>query len=130
MGTGYGNILSFTAKVSATVMTLPATHITEHAARLHGMVQDDAGKMGSVRFQWGLTAQYGANTSWVGGCVTGDEFEYDLNNLTEGMGYHFRAQFKHGAVVSGKDMVFHTLIPLGPLTLIPEDLAYLLEASV
>lgn len=129
-GTGYGAILSFTLKVGATVMTLPATHITEHAARLHGVVIDDAGRMGEVRFQWGLTAQYGANTPWIGGHITGDEFEYDLPSLAEGTGYHFRAQFRNLAIVSGKDMVFHTLVPLGPVTLIPEDLVHLLEASV
>ena len=129
-GTGYGGIRSFTTKVSATVMTLPATHITEHAARLNGMVMDDAGRMGSVRFQWGGTIAYGMETPWIGGHVTGDEFEYNLNGLTEGTGYHFRAQFKSGQIVSGKDLVFHTLVPLGPVTLIPEDLVYLLEASV
>jgi len=129
-GTGYGGILSFTTKVSATVMTLPATHITEHAARLHGVVIDDAGRMGEVRFEWGLTREYGMETPWIGGHVTGDEFEYDLNGLTEGTGYHFRAQFRNPGTVSGKDLVFHTLVPLGPVTLIPEDLAYLLEASV
>jgi len=130
VGTGYGGIRSFSLKVSATVMTLPATHITEHSARLHGVVIDDAGRMGEVRFQWGLTAQYGANTPWIGGHVTGDEFYADLPSLAEGTGYHFSAQFKNPAIVSGKDMVFHTLVPLGPVTLIPEDLVYLLEASV
>ena len=132
-GTSYGADMSFTTLATpggATVMTLPATHITEHSARLHGKVIDDAGRMGDVRFQWGLTAQYGAETPWIGGHVTGDEFEANLPSLAEGTGYHFRAQFKNPAIVSGKDMVFHTLVPLGPVTLIPEDLLYLLEASV
>lgn len=133
-GTGYGDILSFTTLtvgVDASVLTLPATLITEHTARIHGMVADDAGHWGYVRFQWGGIREYGAETPWMGGYVTGDKFYADLTNLTEGMGYHFRAQFKHTAgIVSGRDMVFNTLVPLGPVTLIPEDLAYLLEASV
>lgn len=128
MGTTYGTILSFTTKIGATVMTLPATDITEHRAILHGKVIDDGGRMGSVRFQWGLTTQYGAVTPWVGGLVTGDEFEYELNSLAEGMGYHFRAQFENPGIVSGQDMVFHTLSPVGPLVLITEEQAYLLEA--
>jgi len=131
IGQGLFEVWGMTAVVStATVMTLSATDITENKATLHGRVMDDGNEMGSVRFQWGLTAVYGANTPWVGGYGTGDEFEYDLNNLAEGMDYHFRAQFKNSAgIVSGKDMVFHTLSPIGPLILITEDQAYLLEAS-
>lgn len=131
MGTSYGSILSFITKTGAVVMTLPATDITESRATLHGKVIDDGGHWGYVRFQWGLTAQYGADIPWIGGYETGDLFEYDLSGLTEGMGYHFRAQFKHvSPIYSGQDMVFHTLSPVGPLILITEDQVYLLEASV
>lgn len=131
MGTAYGSILSFATKIGATVATLPATLITEHTARIKGMVADDAGKMGDIRFQWGMTAEYGAVTPWIGGYETGDEFYFDLKTLAEGMSYHFRAQFRQSPnPVSGQDMVFTTLSPVGPLTLITEDQVQLLEASV
>ena len=132
-GTSYGAILQFTTLVDTAVidvMTLPATHITENSARLHGMVINDGGLIGDVRFQWGGTAEYGASTPWLSGYVTGDTFFANLSGLAEGMGYHFRAQFRNPIIVSGKDLAFATLSPLGPITLIPEDLVYLLEASV
>jgi len=133
MGTSYGDILQFTTLVNVAaieVMTLPATHITGSSARIHGMVINDGGLIGDVRFQWGLTTEYGASTPWLGGYVTRDIFFADLSGLAEGMGYHFRAQFRNPITVSGKDLTFATLTPLGPITLIPEDLAYLLETSV
>jgi len=133
MGTIYGSILSFTTgsvAVDASVMTLPATDITEHAAVLHGVVLADAGHWGFTRFQWGLTPEYGRDTPWVGGFVSGDVFEYSLSGLTEGMGYHFRAQFKHSPFANGADAVFHTLVPLGPLVLITDEQVHLLEESI
>jgi hypothetical protein len=113
------------------VATNPATNVTENAARLHGLVQQDSGHWGYARFQWGLTTEYGNNTEWMGGYSTGDEFFSDLSGLAEGQGYHFRAQFRsfEGVIVNGQDRVFNTLSPLGPVTLISEDLAYLLEAG-
>lgn len=132
-GTAYGDDKSFTTGVPeelvASVVTLPATLITEHAARLNGMIEEDADKFSYVRFQWGLTREYGANTPWVGGFVEGVVFSADLNELAEGTGYHFRAQLKQKSIVSGQDMVFCTLSPVGPLILMTEEQAYLLEAS-
>ena len=133
IGTAYGDDKSFATGiaevVAASVVTLPATMITEHAARINGMIEEDADKFSYVRFQWGLTKEYGANTTWVGGFVEGMAFFVDLNELAEGTGYHFRAQLKQDRIVSGNDMVFSTLSPMGPLTLMTEDQAYLLEAS-
>jgi len=128
-GTDYGENKSFTTGGVISVVTLPATRITEHAARLNGMIEEDADKFSYVRFQWGLTREYGANTPWAGGFVEGVVFYVDLNELAEGTGYHFRAQLKQDRIVSGNDMVFSTLSPMGPLTLMTEDQAYLLEAS-
>ena len=134
-GTTYGVTLHFTTlsvAQDASVLTQPATDITMHSANLQGAVLADGGHWGFTRFQWGLTSTYGAETPWVGGFVAGDSFEDAIEGLTEGMGYHFKAQFKDfdGGVVNGKDMVFYTPFPLGPVTLIPDDLTYLLEESI
>lgn len=127
-GTSYGSILSFTAMSIASVMTLPATNITEHSARLNGIIIDDAGEAGDIRFQWGLTTEYGNVTQWRGHFPTGYQFSEDLSNLAEGTAFHFRAQFRNRlGIFSGNDMVFSTLVPLGPVTLIEDELIYALE---
>ncbi|GAH83344.1 unnamed protein product, partial [marine sediment metagenome] len=137
LGTGYGAQRSFTtlqvpyyeSLISPQVQTNPATDITEHTARLNGVVVEDGGVMGAARFQWGLTTEYGNDTPWQQGYGKGDEFFVDLNNLAEGQGFHFRAQFRvAGKLVSGSDMVFNTLFPLGPVTLVTDEIIQLLEA--
>jgi len=125
VSTGYGVILSFVTLAPSgmlSVLTLPATLITQHSARIHGMVIEDLGQLGDVRFQWGATAEYGAATSWLGGFVAGNTFWADLSNLAEGSAFHYRAQFKNKyGLTSGQDMAFATLVPLGPITLITDD---------
>ena len=137
-GTSTGTDRSFTtlqvpyqdSLISPQVQTNPATLITEHTARLNGVVVEDGGVRGAVRFQWGLTTEYGANTSWQQGYGKGDEFFVYLNNLAEGQGFHFRAQFRVGGkLVSGSDMAFNTLSPLGPVTLVTDEILQLLEAK-
>ena len=137
VGTSYGAQRSFAtlqvpyyeSLISPQVQTNSATDITEHTARLNGVVVEDGGVMGAVRFQWGLTTEYGNDTSWQQGYGKGDEFFIDLNNLAEGQGFHFIAQFRvAGELVSGSDMVFNTLFPLGPVTLVTDEIMQLLEA--
>lgn len=130
-GTGYGSIISFDTKGSATVITRPATDIVSRGATINGVVADDGGIMGDVRFQWGLMADYGNETRWKSGYSTGDSFNEELSNLAEGNGYHFKAQFRNkGGIVSGNDMVFNTPIPLGPVTLVTDEIVQLLLEAV
>jgi len=114
--------------VDAVVTTLPATNITEHSARLNGVVASDGGSMGSVRFQWGMTTAYGMETSWLDGYRTGNSFSADLPSLAEGVAYHFRAVFKSNPIAYGQDMSFSTLVPEGPVTFVSEEMLHLLEA--
>jgi len=125
MGTSYGAILSFSTFVGPSVLTLPATLITEHSARFNGMVAEDAGRVGSARFQWGGSREYGQDTPWQQGKVKGDLFFIDLTGLVEATMYHFRAQFSHSPeVVSGADMAFQTLEPEHGLVLLDEQIAH------
>ena len=60
----------------------------------------------------------------------GYEFNEDLSNLAEGSAFHFRAQFRNSlGIFNGNDQAFSTLTPLGPVVLIEDELAYLLEAT-
>ncbi len=98
-------------------------------ATLNGQLVYDGREMCEVRFQWGSTPAYGMDTPWQGAIfTTGMTFSQTIFNLGEGLMYHFRAQARNSkGVISGQDMVFATLISLGPLTLVQEEL--LLEAS-
>lgn len=128
-GTGYGDILSFTVR-TVSVMTLPATNITEHTAQLNGIIINDGGEAGNVRFEWGGSTAYGNQTPWQGSFSTGDEFNDALDRLAEGASFHFRAVFLNSlGVFYGNDQVFSTLVSLGPVVLIEDELAYMLEVA-
>ncbi|KKN00609.1 hypothetical protein LCGC14_1136120 [marine sediment metagenome] len=137
LGTSTGAQRSFTttqvpyyaSTILPDVQTNPATLITEHAARLNGIVVEDGGVIGDARFQWGLTTNYGNNTPWQQGYGKGHEFFADLKGLGEGQAFHFRAQYRNqGTIYNGRDMVFNTLSPLGPVTLVTDEIIQLLEA--
>lgn len=114
--------------VRAEVMTLAAINITEHTARVNGMVIEDLGVVSETRFQYGLTTEYGVNTPWQHGYAKGDTFFVDLKGLGEGQAFHFRTQMRNqGGVVSGNDMSFNTLSPLGPVTLVTDEIMQILE---
>jgi len=126
----YGGTKSFTTLALALeVETLPATNITENSARIWGRVRKvPITAMG--RFNWGGSIEYGVQTPWEPGLVSDDMFYFDLNNLAEGRAYHYRAMgMGGGAVVYGNDMTFTTRTPLGPVTLIQEELAHIMEVA-
>jgi len=127
LSTGYGSIRKFTT-IPIGVTTLAATNITEHSARINGVIAHDDDEV-QARFEWGGTNEYGMVTSWEGGLLAGDEFHIDLGNLAEGHMYHFRTMAMGSGVTYGGDGIFVTLAPLEPVTLIPEELLYLLEAT-
>ena len=115
--------------VSAAVMTQVATNVTESTARVTGQVIEDLGVVSEIRFQWGLTTEYGVNTPWQDGYAKGDSFFADLKGLAEGQAFHFRTQIRNrGGVVSGNDRSFNTLSSLGPVTLVTDELINLLGA--
>jgi hypothetical protein len=124
----HGGIGTFTTAVGIEVETLPATNITENSARIWGVVRKvPVTAMG--RFDWGGSIDYGIQTPWEPGLVSDDMFYFDLANLAEGRAYHFRAVAMGSSLVYGNDMTFTTLTPLGPVTLIQEELAHIMEVS-
>lgn len=122
----HGGIGTFTTLVGIEVETLPATNITENSARIWGRVRK-VPITAMARFDWGGDIGYGAQTPWVPGLVSDDMFYHDLANLAEGRAYHFRAMAMGSALVYGNDMTFTTRSPLGPVTLIQEELAHIME---
>lgn len=124
----HGGIGTFTTTVGIEVETLPATNITENSARIWGRVRKvPITAMG--RFDWGGSIEYGVQTPWEPGLVSDDMFYYDLSNLAEGRAYHFRAVAMGNSLVYGNDMTFTTRAPLGPVTLIQEELAHIMEVA-
>ncbi len=98
-------------------------------ATLNGQLVNDGGKVCEVRFQWGGSASYGHDTPWIGGYTSGMTFSATITNLAAGAAYHFRAQARNSkGIGNGQDMVFATLSPVGPITLISDELLHLLEA--
>jgi hypothetical protein len=124
----HGGIGTFTTAIGIEVETLPATNITEHSARIWGVVRKvPVTAMG--RFDWGGSIEYGQETAWQYGLVSDDMFFVDLDNLAEGRAYHFRAVAMGNIIVYGNDMTFTTLSPLGPVTFIQEELHHILEVA-
>jgi hypothetical protein len=124
----HGGIGTFTTAVGIEVETLPATNITENSARIWGVVRKvPITAMGM--FDWGGSIDYGYETAWQPGLVSDDMFYVDLDNLAEGRAYHFRAVAMGSSLVYGNDMTFTTRSPLGPVTLIQEELAHIMEVS-
>lgn len=129
-----GSILSFitTSAIGGpmpSVAAMAAVNITEHSARIRGMVLDDGGRAGRVRFQYGLTSSYGVLTPWQDGFITSDEFYADIINLSPETVYHFQAQFQNNPLVSSGDAVFSTLALLGGLAFVDENILSILEAA-
>lgn len=130
-GTAYGAIMGLTSTTppveNITVLTMAALDVGESGGKLRGMVQDSLGRIGDVRFEWGVTTAYGNTTPWQEGFYTGDLFEYRLRDLVPGMVYHFRAQFRGSGIVSGADMSFCTLASEGPVIFVDEETISRLE---
>ena len=95
IGTGYSQVQLFTTADVATlpaVLTLPATDISQTAARLGGEVMSDGNSpILSKGFYWGTDADPAGNGTRVASAATGDEFHHDLTGLTAGTTYYYCA---------------------------------------
>lgn len=97
------------AAVAPTGTTNEATLIADIEATLNGKVTGDGGEACEVRFQYGLTDDYGTDTAWQPGKLTGNTFSQKINGLTPNTTYHFRAQIRNSAgTVNGADTTFKT----------------------
>ncbi len=126
-----GSILSFitTAAARASVLALPPDMIAENHARLQGYLEDDGGRGGNVRFEYGASIAYGMVTPWQQGFVTGDSFNQMIYGLAPGRAYHARAVFWSNPVVYSGDITFKTLAETGGMVLIDGELIHALEAE-
>lgn len=130
-GTSSGSILSFITTGAAhkldSVDILSPTDITEFSATLNGVVMNSENDVGSVRFHYGLTTEYGMRTGWQHGFATLDLFHAGITGLALESAYHCRAEFGGSPSVFSRDLSFSTLSELGGLTLIDEEILRLLE---
>lgn len=132
MGTATaGSTLSFvtTKAEKAAVEILAPTLITAHSARFHAIVSYHGDRPGNVRFHYGANISYGMRTPFQYGFATGDEFQADIDRLSEGTAYHCRAELQSSPPVYSKDLSFSTLAELGGITLIDDEILHLLEAG-
>ncbi len=89
-----------------------ATGINRTSARLNGTLEADLGVAWDVRFQWGVTEDYGHDTPWQTGFHTGDTFSQLVTTLVPNTFYHFRAQARSSlGLITGADIAFWTEKP-------------------
>jgi hypothetical protein len=104
--------VTYTASISIvapTAMTDSATSVSTSTATLNGTLSDDGGEDSSVRFQYGLTDEYTASTTWQEGKQTDDTFSETISGLEQGTLYHFHAQAQNsGGTSDGSDQIFLT----------------------
>lgn len=93
------------------VRTEDAVDIGPTSMTLQGTLVNDGGESCQVRFQYGLTTNYGTNTAWQSGKGTGDVFEATITDLAAATKYHFRTQAKwaDGTTTSGDGRYATTL---------------------
>jgi hypothetical protein len=114
-----GSIRIFTTSTGEpTVTTIAAKSIGVSSATLRGYLSYDTGVSCTYRFQYGLTAAYGTDTTWSTSTILkGTTFNTTITGLTPGETYHFRAQCTNAyGVGSGSDMTFTMYLVSNPPT--------------
>ncbi|MFA5431999.1 MAG: hypothetical protein WC319_03895 [Candidatus Paceibacterota bacterium] len=83
--------------------------ISNVSATLKGTLDNDGGRLSSVRFNWGKLSLYNNFTPWTTDKTTGQAFNYYISGLEKGKAYHYRAEASNGReTVMGQDVVFMT----------------------
>jgi len=106
MGSGWAPSLVVNYEVpvvNPTVSTDTATDISETGAKLGGTLTSDGGAACSVRSEYGLTASYGATTSWLSGYTTGQTWSQGIPGLQPGTIYYHTARASNSAGSSTSD---------------------------
>ena len=108
-GTSNGTDLTFTTAGAPTVVTNPASLITNTTAQLNGTVTAN-NLSTTVSFEWGLTIAYGNNVAGTPSPVTGatpTAVLASIGGLVIGNTYHFRCNATNaGGTVNGADQSF------------------------
>jgi len=133
-GTDCGVIKSFVVPSTApagtaAVAILPVTAIGESRATLNGYVMNSLYRYGRVRFEYGLTTEYGMVTPWQDGKITGDEFSALITGLRQGTMYHARAVLEINPKAVSGDISFITGEPQGPVVWATDDFMQAVQNS-
>jgi IPT/TIG domain len=113
-GTSYGTdqTLSTQATPSPTVVTSPASAVSQTAATLNGTVNPNGGAISSCEFKWGATTNYGnttACTQTVGSGTSPVAVSADLTGLSANTTYHYLILATNpGGTSDGTDQTFTT----------------------
>ncbi|MBN2592255.1 MAG: hypothetical protein JXA81_02020 [Sedimentisphaerales bacterium] len=96
-----------------TVVTQSATDIGQTSATLHGSINNDGGETCETRFAYRPegTGSW-SDTGWNSGYSTGQSFDAQINDLTPGTTYEFRAEARNSTGTdSGSTLEFTTEQP-------------------
>ncbi|MDB6026660.1 MAG: hypothetical protein JWM68_2883 [Verrucomicrobiales bacterium] len=108
-GSNAGASISFVTEPSIpTVVTLPATGVSNTVAQLNGTINPNASAT-TYYFQYGVNLNYGSFTPGiaVGSGVSSLDVNASLSGLTPGLTYHARLVASNGVgIVSGRDIQF------------------------
>ncbi len=113
-GTTLGEDYSFSTTKPPTIISSPATSVSNTAVTLNGSV--NANDLSTaVSFEYGLTTTYGSTIDASPASVTGNtstNVTASLTGLTQGTLYHFRIKAVNTAGISyGDDLTFSTTKP-------------------
>jgi outer membrane protein assembly factor BamB len=108
--TAYGSELSFTTLTTPpAVTTNTATSVTTTGGRLNGnLISMGTATSVSVSFQWGTSPGVYPNTTTPQVMSTTGTFFFELNGLTPGTTYYFRAQAVGDSTAYGSELSFTT----------------------
>lgn len=128
-GVTYGSDMVFVASVvDPLVVTEEATNIDAYSARLNALLVFDGGAFCDVRFEYGLTTDYGTETAWQRGLQGGASPSRNISDLASGRAFQYRAVAWNGRkMVYGNNMSFTTLSEVSPMSGLSMELATLLE---
>ncbi|MFY9259580.1 MAG: hypothetical protein WAO71_03625 [Gallionella sp.] len=144
-GTTYGGTLVLTSPLGLSggggipgvpstrpaIVTLQVTGIGETTVTMNGLILDDNGSPCMTRFEYGGTTEYGNETRWVAGGVTGATISEEVSLLSPGSAFHYRfvARNRYG-ISYGSDMSFSTRSGVGPASGVAGDLLPLILSEV
>ncbi len=122
-GMAYGADQTFTTPgpgSAPSITTMPVSLVTAASAQLNASVIS-IGSSASVHFEWGTTSDYGNSTPIIGTPASGPiSVTYNLNGLSAGTVYHYRADATNVNGTSyGGDQTFTTLTPVKGQLIVP-----------
>jgi phosphodiesterase/alkaline phosphatase D-like protein len=114
-GTSKGSDQLFKTLPNApTVVTEPASSVTQESATLHASVNPNGGEVSECKFEYGTTTAYGSSTACSPSPGSGESpvaVSLSLKGLAANTSYHFRISATNaGGTSKGSDQTFTTLV--------------------